>query len=131
VQGHRTASRSLISPRLLRALARTESRHNARAVSSKGALGAYQFMPETAQALGVDPLDPVQARAGAARLLRRYVRRYGDVRTALAAYVWGPGNVASGKPWPLAVHRYVERVLSHAGVRRADDAAVYFAELAP
>jgi len=45
----------------LDAIQHVESRGNPNAVSPKGALGAFQFMPATAQELGVDPLNPAQA----------------------------------------------------------------------
>lgn len=70
-----------------------ESRGNANAVSPAGAQGQYQLMPATAKALGVDPFDPVQARAGAAKLMTDYLKRYRDMAKALAAYNWGPGNL--------------------------------------
>lgn len=61
-------------------------------LSSAGAIGPYQFMPATAQGLGIDPLNPEQATEGAARLLRENLdRRGGDLRLALADYNAGPG----------------------------------------
>jgi hypothetical protein len=58
-----------LDPTLLRALALGESNGDPRAVSSKGALGLMQFMPDTAKGLGIDPSDPVQAIYGAAQHL--------------------------------------------------------------
>lgn len=65
-----------------------------RVVSSAGALGVAQFMPATARELGVDPLDPASAIPGAARYLRKLYDQFGDWTRAVAAYNWGPGNVA-------------------------------------
>ncbi|MBV8353938.1 MAG: lytic transglycosylase domain-containing protein, partial [Candidatus Eremiobacteraeota bacterium] len=72
------------------------------AVSSAGALGIAQFTLDTADAFGVEPLDPPSALAGSARLLSDYVRHYrarpdaDPYALALAAYNAGP----------LAVERY-------------------------
>jgi soluble lytic murein transglycosylase-like protein len=73
-----------------------ESAFDPFAVSVAGALGIAQFTVETADAYGVEPLDPADALAGSARLLARYVARYrgrfgGDAYAlALAAYNAGP-----------------------------------------
>jgi hypothetical protein len=72
-----------------------ESGGRANAVSSKGALGPYQLMPDTAASLGVgNPFDEKQSRAGARSLLQALLRQFnGDMDEALAAYNWGSGNV--------------------------------------
>jgi soluble lytic murein transglycosylase-like protein len=46
-----------------------ESGFNPSARSGAGALGIAQFMPGTAQAMGVDPMNPQSALDGAARLM--------------------------------------------------------------
>jgi soluble lytic murein transglycosylase-like protein len=74
-------------------LVQQESGWNSNARSHKGALGLAQLMPATAQALGVDPHDPVQNLDGGARYLRRQYEAFGDWRLALAAYNAGPGAV--------------------------------------
>ncbi|HEX5339822.1 MAG TPA: transglycosylase SLT domain-containing protein [Gammaproteobacteria bacterium] len=63
--------------------------------SATGAQGIAQFMPETAEDYGVDPLDAVSAIYGAAHVLRDYRRLTGDVdwAHAVAAYNAGPGNI--------------------------------------
>lgn len=76
-----------------------ESAYDAQAVSSAGAIGIAQFMPETASAVGVDPYDPLDAIAGAAALIGSYITVYRDrysdfYATALAAYNAGPVAVA-------------------------------------
>src|SRR5579875_314766 len=67
-----------------------ESAFDPFAVSSAGALGIAQFMPETAEAFSINPLDPRAAMAGSARLLASYVARYRSYALALAAYNAGP-----------------------------------------
>lgn len=74
-------------------LVEQESGWNAGAVSSKGALGLAQLMPQTAGALGVDPLDPQANLEGGARYLRTQYEAFGSWPLALAAYNAGPGAV--------------------------------------
>lgn len=102
------------------ALAHVESGFNPRATSPVGAQGLFQLMPGTARGLGVtDPYDPAQsARGGLEFLAAQIAKRRGNLESALAAYNWGPGNVArKPKPeqWPPSVQRYVGRVLERAG----------------
>jgi len=72
-----------------------ESAYDPQALSSAGAIGVAQFMPETAAGVGVDPYDPLDSIAGAAALLggyaADYAARYNDPYVAaLAAYNAGP-----------------------------------------
>ena len=63
-------------------------------ISSAGALGIAQFMPETAADRGLDnPFDPLQAIPESARLLRDLSRRFGNLGLAAAAYNAGPKRV--------------------------------------
>lgn len=81
---------------LLDRMIQQESGGNPDAVSPKGALGLLQIMPNTARELGVDPRDPAQAVEGAAKYLARLNKNYaGDWARTLAAYNWGPGNLAN------------------------------------
>lgn len=102
-----------VDPELLAAVAWTESGFNADAVSHAGAIGLMQIMPGTAEGLGVDPRDPLQAIDGAARYLRTQLNRFGSVELALAAYNAGPGAVErhSGIPPYEETTTYVSRVL--------------------
>ncbi|ORE97051.1 transglycosylase, putative [Aurantimonas sp. 22II-16-19i] len=76
------------------ALIDQESRFDPRAVSSKGAQGLGQLMPDTARLLGVsDPFNPSENLDGAARYFTAQLARFGDVRLALAAYNAGPHRV--------------------------------------
>src|SRR4051812_14784314 len=60
-----------------------------------GAAGIAQLMPGTARGLGVDPMNPQQSIFAAASYMRANLNRFNnDYPTALAAYNWGPGNVA-------------------------------------
>ncbi len=71
-------------------LVQQESGWKADAVSSAGALGLAQLMPDTATRLGVDPSDPRQNLEGGARYLRMQFDRFRSWRLALAAYNAGP-----------------------------------------
>lgn len=79
---------------LLSRIAYQESHYNPAAVSAKGAQGLMQFMPATAADLGIDPTDPLQSVWGAAKYVRDLFERFGTWSQAIAAYNWGPGNVA-------------------------------------
>lgn len=61
--------------------------------SSKGATGIAQFMPSTAEELGVDPTDPKQAIPAAGKYLSSLKKQTGSWEGAVAAYNWGIGNL--------------------------------------
>jgi soluble lytic murein transglycosylase-like protein len=71
-----------------------ESRFDAASLSHAGAQGIAQFMPETAADVGLDnPFDPLEAIPAAARLLRDFIDRFGNLGLAAAAYNAGPNRV--------------------------------------
>lgn len=102
---------------LLKAVAKAESNFNPEDVSSSGAMGIMQLMPETAKGLGVtDPFDPEQNIMGGAKYLADKLAMYdGNVELALAAYNAGSGNVAKygGVPPFEETKTYIKRVLSY------------------
>lgn len=81
-----------VDPNLVRAIIKAESNFDANAVSSAGAMGLMQLMPENCEALGVeDPLNIEQNIDGGVRHIKEYLDRYnGDVEMALMAYNGGP-----------------------------------------
>ena len=84
-----------LDPKLLHALVIVESGYNPRAKSPVGAQGLTQLMPQTAKELGVDnPYDSDQNLRGGAQYLAMQIRRFKDLRLALAAYNSGPNRVA-------------------------------------
>jgi hypothetical protein len=94
-----SAKRHGIDPRILRVLCYLESRFQVTAISSKGARGPMQFMPETAARYGLNnPHDPKAAIDAAARYLRDLLRKF-DARIdlAFAAYNAGEGAVGAFK----------------------------------
>ena len=69
-------------------------RFNPAIVSTAGAQGIAQFMPETAADMGLEnPFDPVQAIPASARLLRNLVAQFGNLGLAAAAYNAGPQRI--------------------------------------
>jgi hypothetical protein len=100
-----------VDPGLLLAVQGAESGGNPSAVSPAGAIGNMQFMPATAQAVGIDPRDPVQSIWGAANLLRQNLdATKGDVPSALKMYNAGPDRSRWNNPETQA---YVSRVAQH------------------
>lgn len=89
------AARHGLDAKLLQALVLTESAFRPDAVSPAGAAGLTQLMPATARELGVeDRFDPVENLRGGADYLARQLRRFQDLRLALAAFNAGPARVA-------------------------------------
>jgi len=85
-----------IDPLIVQILTRHESGFNPSALSTAGARGLMQLMPETATSLGVTDIDdPEQNVAAGTRYLAEQLRRYGDLQLALAAYNAGPTTVNS------------------------------------
>ncbi len=108
-----------LPPGLLRSVAITESGGNQFAVSHAGAMGLFQFMPQTAKEFGLrgnDAFDPEKAADAAARKLGGLMRFFhGDLAKALAAYNWGEGNVQRKglAAAPEETRNYVPRVLAN------------------
>ena len=90
-----------------------ESRWDANARSSRGAIGLAQLMPATARSLGVDPHDPVQNLEGGARYLVEQYDVFGTWPLAVAAYNAGPYAVKKYGDVPpyRETQRYVKEVL--------------------
>jgi soluble lytic murein transglycosylase-like protein len=107
----------------LRAVMRVESGFYSDAVSSTGAMGLMQLMPQTARAMGVlDPFDARQNVLGGARFLRVLANNLGgDLVLTIAAYNAGEGAVRKygGIPPFAETRRYVQRVLTNYYAYRA------------
>jgi soluble lytic murein transglycosylase-like protein len=94
-----------------------ESHWNPTIVSSAGAVGIAQIMPDTAKWWGVDPLDPIASLDAAAKADRNALDLYGgDWRLVLAAYNAGPGAVAKygGVPPYSQTENYIRLILADA-----------------
>lgn len=108
------AARYQVDPRLVAAVAQTESGGNQEAVSPAGAVGVMQLMPETAAGLGVNPYDKRQNIEGGVKYLRQMMDTFGgDVQKAVAAYNAGPQAVKeyNGIPPYRETQDYVNKVL--------------------
>jgi hypothetical protein len=114
----RAAQRWSVSAQLLAAQLYAESGFNPFARSAAGAQGIAQFMPGTAEAMGLlDPFDPDAAINAQAHLMRDLLGRFGSVPLALAAYNAGPGAVAGCgciPPFP-ETRAYVTKILGLLG----------------
>jgi len=89
-------------PKELKYLAVIESNLKASAVSWAGAVGPWQFMPETAKLMGLkvsrtkdERRDFTKSTYAAARYLTQLFNIYNDWLLVIAAYNGGPGNVNS------------------------------------
>lgn len=107
---------------LLKAVAKVESNYNPNAVSSSGASGVMQLMPDTARGLGVtDVFDVEQNINGGAKFLSQLYKKYdGNLDLTLAGYNAGPGNVSKygGVPPFKETQNYIVKVkqaLANAG----------------
>jgi len=129
VRGH--ARNYELDPALLAAVIYRESRFDADARSPSGAIGLMQLLPDTAKGIAVhtggsrfrvrDLYDPeINVRYGSF-YLRRLIVKYGDERSALAAYNAGQTNVdrwlEAGEEIQFPETRqYVDEVLEARGV---------------
>jgi soluble lytic murein transglycosylase len=131
VRGH--AAHYRLDGALLAAVIYEESKFRAGATSKSGAIGLMQLLPSTAEGIAertggtrfrvADLYDPEFNVRYGAWYLRHLLDRYGDERTALAAYNAGQQNVdrwrASGAGIPFAETRhYVKRVEELKGIYR-------------
>jgi len=123
VRGH--ARNYGLDPALLAAVIYQESKFKASARSSSGAIGLMQLLPDTAKGIALhtggtafrvdDLYDPeINVRYGA-WYLRHLLQKYGDERTALAAYNAGQDNVDRWRRSGLGIQfpetrAYVKRV---------------------
>lgn len=117
-----TASRYRLHPELLHAVVQTESAYKADAVSSAGAAGLMQLMPDTARRYGVrDIWDPRENVIGGASYLRDLLDMFdNDLRLALAAYNAGENAVLRyGNQIPpyAETQDYVRKVIGSLRVR--------------
>lgn len=103
----------------IRAVLRTESAGDPRAVSSAGAIGLMQILPNTwadlraRHRLGSDPYDPRDNILAGTAYLRELHDRYGSVTAMLAAYNAGPGRYEaslSGRPLPTETRAYIAAI---------------------
>lgn len=121
-----------IPERWIRSVLRAESAGDVRAVSSAGAMGLMQVMPDTwaglrvRYQLGRDPYQPRDNILAGTAYMREMWDRYGNIPAMLAAYNAGPGRYdehrSTGRPLPAETRAYVATlapILSGAAVSDA------------
>ncbi|WKJ89168.1 transglycosylase SLT domain-containing protein [Methylomonas montana] len=113
----KAAAKHQMDPKLLHAVIQAESAYNPNAVSSAGAVGLMQLMPDTARRYGVtDRRDAEQNVDGGTRYLKDLLAMFNSNLTlAVAGYNAGEGAVMkynnSVPPYP-ETRNYVQQVLS-------------------
>ncbi|MGC0154964.1 lytic transglycosylase domain-containing protein [Chromobacterium vaccinii] len=114
---HRISNEFDLDPKLLHAIIKVESGYRPQAVSSKGARGLMQVMPETGKRFGyTDLMDPENnLRAGASYLKWLLNHFENDLELAIAGYNAGEGAVRKhGRkipPYP-ETQNYVKKVMA-------------------
>ena len=115
------ARRHDVDARFVHEVIRQESNYDLFVVSSKGACGLMQLMPETAKRFGVkDIFDPAENVEGGVKYLRHLMDRYdGDPTLTLAAYNAGEGAVDryGGVPPYRETEDYVRRITHRYGIQ--------------
>lgn len=106
-----------MEPSLVKAVIKAESDFDPMTVSSKGAKGLMQLMPETANDMEVEnPFSPVENIFGGTRYLSLLLERFkNNKRLALAAYNAGPEVVETYKgvpPYP-ETRSFIDKVLEY------------------
>ncbi|TIM22435.1 MAG: lytic transglycosylase domain-containing protein [Mesorhizobium sp.] len=109
----------------IRAVLDAESAQDIGAISSVGAMGLMQIMPDTwdelraHHRLGDDPFDPHDNIFAGTAYLRAMLDRYGNIGAMLAAYNAGPGRydeyLSTGRPLPAETRDYVAKLAPRLG----------------
>ncbi len=113
----KAAAKHQMDPKLLHAVIQAESAYNANAVSSAGAVGLMQLMPDTARRYGVvDRRDAEQNIDGGTRYLKDLLAMFNsNLKLAVAGYNAGEGAVMKYNntvpPYP-ETQNYVQQVLT-------------------
>ncbi len=114
---NRASEQFRLEPSLIKAVIKAESGFDHRAVSSKGARGLMQLMPDTASDMEVDdPFNPEKNIFGGTRYLSKMMERFNNnEKLALAAYNAGPDKVAEydGVPPFKETKNFIDRVIKY------------------
>jgi soluble lytic murein transglycosylase-like protein len=114
----KAAKRHKVEAHLIKAVIRVESEGKNRAISSEGARGLMQIMPDTARKIGVKDLtDPIQNIDGGTRYLKWLLTYFkGNKHLALAAYNAGMRRVIDAGyqiPEIEQTQKYVVKVMDY------------------
>lgn len=112
-----------VDSNLVKAIIKVESNFDPNVVSSAGAKGLMQLMPENCKALGLeDPFNIEQNIEGGVKHIKEYIDRYdGDIEMALMAYNGGPTRMMNRGvtsiddiyKMPKETQNYVPKVMSY------------------
>jgi len=106
-----------IATKLIESVIKAESDFNPAAVSSQGACGLMQLMPQTARMVGVKNIfSPEENIEGGTKYLKDLLEKFDqNLPLALAAYNSGPETVkkAGGMPSIVETQNYVAKVLQY------------------
>ena len=108
-----TANKYNLNPMVITAQLKQESGFNPLAGSSAGACGIAQFIPSTAESLGIDPWNVEQAIEGQCKYMSSLMSNFGnDYTLALAGYNAGGGAVEryGGIPPYSETQHYVKNI---------------------
>jgi hypothetical protein len=114
------AERQGVNPDFALSVALAESAFNPEAISSAGAIGVMQLMPNTAKDLGVDPKNVEENIQGGIKYLKQLASQFdNDTASILAAYNAGPNSkffkTGDIKDLPTETIDYVNRITDYAG----------------
>ncbi len=119
---HSIAQKYRVEDKLIHSIIRAESNYNQWAVSSKGALGLMQLMPDTAVQYGVnnvfDPRDNIE---GGVKYLKDLIRLFsGRTDLVLAAYNAGQHAVKkyNGIPPYPETRNYIKKIMLNFGYNK-------------
>ena len=118
-----------LPPAFLARLIWQESRFDPQSVSPAGAVGIAQFMPQTANEVGLsDPYDPSEALPASARLLNKLHREFGNLGLAAAAYNAGSGRIrdwlSNRQSLPRETQNYVRIITGNSAKDWTDEQSV-------
>lgn len=118
-----SAKKYAVDADLIRAIIKTESNFNPNVVSSAGAKGLMQLMPENCKEYGVvDPFDIEENIDAGTRHIKEYIDKYdGDIQMGLMAYNGGPtrmknrgvNSIDDIYKMPKETQNYVPKVMKY------------------
>jgi soluble lytic murein transglycosylase-like protein len=113
---HEASLKYGVDEKVISAVIQQESSFNPQAVSSSGAMGLMQLMPETAKNLGVtDPYNAEQNIMAGTKYLKQQMDEFGgNLSLGLAAYNAGSGAVRKygGIPPYKETQEYVKKIVN-------------------